>query len=147
MEAQEAKFNSPIYWAAVQLRREVLRFPLGLDFTGAELALEESQTHWVMSDSGEIVASATVVWPHSQEEPVKVRQVAVADSKQGQGLGRKIMLACERDAKSRGYDSVALHARDSAVPFYLSLGYTVVGEPFEEVGIPHCKMTKTLELP
>ncbi len=144
MDAKEAKFNSPFYWAAVQLRREVLRFPLGLDFAGSELALEASQSHWVIQDGDEIVASATIVWPSDQQSPVKVRQVAVADSRQGQGLGRKIMLACEQDAAERGFHSVALHARETAVPFYLSLGYDLVGEPFDEVGIPHRKMIKGL---
>jgi predicted GNAT family N-acyltransferase len=38
-----------------------------------------------------------------------------------------------------------LHARATAVPFYLRLGYTVVGEPFEEVGIPHRGMEKALD--
>ena len=31
---------------------------------------------------------------------------------------------------------MSLHARQIAVPFYERLGYTIVGEPFEEVGIP-----------
>lgn len=144
MDAQETKFNSPTYWAAVQLRREVLRFPLGLDFAGSELALEASQSHWVIEDGDEVVASATIVWPSDQQSPVKVRQVAVVDSLQGQGLGRKIMLACEQAAVERGSHSIALHARETAVPFYLSLRYGLVGEPFDEVGIPHRKMTKGL---
>jgi predicted GNAT family N-acyltransferase len=37
-----------------------------------------------------------------------------------------------------------LHAREAAVPFYLKLGYALAGEPFEEVGIPHRAMEKTL---
>lgn len=144
MEILEAKFNSALYWKAIQLRREVLRFPLGLDFTGAELALEHNQTHWVVLDEGEVVASATIVWPVVSSEPVKVRQVAVADALQGKGLGRRVMLVCEDHARQRGYAAVALHARETAVPFYLGLDYTLVGEPFEEVGIPHRKMTKSL---
>ena len=144
MQILEAKFNSALYWAAVQLRREVLRFPLGLDFSGAELSLEQGQTHWVVADAGEVSASATIVWPTAKTDPVKVRQVAVANARQGQGLGRKVMEACENHARERGYETVALHARETAVPFYLGLGYILVGEPFEEVGIPHRKMKKSL---
>lgn len=146
MLIQEAKFNSESYWSAVQLRREVLRFPLNLDFSGAELALEGCQTHWVIENEGEVVASATIVWPAEATLPVKVRQVAVATNQQGQGLGRKIMAACEGHAREKGYETVALHARETAVPFYLGLGYSLEGEPFEEVGIPHRKMTKSLSV-
>jgi predicted GNAT family N-acyltransferase len=39
---------------------------------------------------------------------------------------------------------MVLHARETAVPFYLKLGYEVVGGQFEEVGIPHFKMEKKL---
>lgn len=38
---------------------------------------------------------------------------------------------------------MVLHARDSALDFYLSLGYSIVGDPFEEVGIPHHRMEKS----
>jgi len=37
---------------------------------------------------------------------------------------------------------ISLHAREVAVAFYESMGYTTVGEPFLEVGILHMKMTK-----
>jgi predicted GNAT family N-acyltransferase len=39
---------------------------------------------------------------------------------------------------------MTLHARDTAVPFYLNLGYACVGEPFTEVGIGHQEMEKAL---
>ena len=39
---------------------------------------------------------------------------------------------------------MTLHARQVAVPFYERLGYSIVGEPFEEVSIPHFKMEKGL---
>jgi predicted GNAT family N-acyltransferase len=39
---------------------------------------------------------------------------------------------------------MVLNARDTAIPFYLHLGYELVGEPFVEVGIPHRKMRKAL---
>jgi predicted GNAT family N-acyltransferase len=41
-------------------------------------------------------------------------------------------------------NAVVLHARETAVSFYKKLGYTKEGNVFEEVGIPHWKMTKPL---
>ncbi|RYG29002.1 GNAT family N-acetyltransferase, partial [bacterium] len=68
----------------------------------------------------------------------KIRQVAVDPMEQGKGLGAALMRAIEPLC-----DEIYLHARDTAVPFYLRLGYQIVGEPFEEVGIPHRAMRKT----
>ncbi|MBP9195036.1 MAG: GNAT family N-acetyltransferase, partial [Saprospiraceae bacterium] len=33
---------------------------------------------------------------------------------------------------------------DTAVPFYIKLGYIPIGDAFVEVGIAHQKMSKTL---
>ena len=49
----------------------------------------------------------------------------------------------EAKAIEQGKQKMILHARDSAMDFYLSLGYIVVGDSFEEVGIPHHKMEKS----
>jgi predicted GNAT family N-acyltransferase len=37
-----------------------------------------------------------------------------------------------------------MHARQTAVGFYQKLGYSITGEPFEEVTIPHYIMEKAL---
>jgi GNAT superfamily N-acetyltransferase len=49
--------------------------------------------------------------------------MAVDDSAQGKGLGKKIMLAAEQNARMLGYAKMMLQARENAIPFYLSLGY------------------------
>jgi predicted GNAT family N-acyltransferase len=43
-----------------------------------------------------------------------------------------------------GLSQVELHARLSAVGFYRGLGYAVVGQEFQELGIPHLKMKRRL---
>ncbi|NOZ36403.1 MAG: GNAT family N-acetyltransferase [Chlorobi bacterium] len=39
---------------------------------------------------------------------------------------------------------IVLHARKTAVSFYLKLNYKIISEQFYEVGIPHFKMRKML---
>jgi len=46
-----------------------------------------------------------------------------------------------------GYREIVLHARESAVRFYESVGYVAEGEAFTEVTIPHRKMVKRLAPP
>jgi predicted GNAT family N-acyltransferase len=52
--------------------------------------------------------------------------------------------ASEDWAVQAGFAEIVLHARANVVPMYEKLGYEVIGEPFEEVTIPHRKMRKSL---
>ena len=87
-----------------------------------------------------------VVMYHLEEQ--RLMQMAVSDSFQGQGVGSALVRSLERVLLRYGAGDekvyVTLHARDSAVPFYARLGYSVHSEPFEEVGVPHSHMHKTL---
>jgi predicted GNAT family N-acyltransferase len=51
----------------------------------------------------------------------------------------------EEYAISKGYLNIELNARESAVAFYKKLGYTVEGDVFEEVSIPHFRMVKKIK--
>lgn len=138
----EVSHGTPAYEATVALRTEVLRRPLGLAFTAEELAREDADHHLVCHDDGALVA-CLVVTPRTADD-AKVRQVAVAPSLQGQGVGAALSRFAEDFARQRGFKSITLHARATAVGFYEKLGYQRVGEPFEEVTLPHWKMQKTL---
>ncbi len=134
--------GSPEYQATLQLRREVLRWPLGLDFTEEELAAERSDFH-LANLEGEAVLACLVFTPLGGCE-LKMRQVAVRPELQGEGLGKRLVKASEELAKRLGFELISLSARESAVPFYLTQNYEMVGEPYEEVTIPHRKMKKLL---
>jgi predicted GNAT family N-acyltransferase len=136
MTFREVSYGSPEYLAAVELRRRVLRVPLGLDFSSEELASEANQRHFVLEEDGDVLATLTYV---AYEGGFKMRQVAVSPDRQGRGLGKRLVLDSESAVQP---EEITLHARVTAVPFYERLGYEVLGEPFEEVGIPHHKMGK-----
>jgi len=142
IELRQVCPGSDEYAAELQLRREVLRWPLGLDFTEEDLANEADDIHLVAIYEREIVAC--LVLTRVSDEAIKMRQVAVTPSMQGSGIGRLVVRESERVAAGRGYSRMELHARETAVPFYLSMKYEVEGEPFVEVSIPHRAMVKTL---
>ena len=75
-----------------------------------------------------------------------MRQVAVATEYQGQGVGGLLVDECERWSRKNGFTRIELNARETAVHFYDRLGYHVEAEPFVEVGIPHRRMFKNLDL-
>ena len=70
----------------------------------------------------------------------KIGRVAVLATARRNGVGRAIMRALMDAAKARGDHEVVLHAQRSAEDFYVGLGFTLRGEPFDEVGIPHVEM-------
>lgn len=104
--------------------------------------MESSDFHLGLFQSDELVA--TLVLTTQTESEVKMRQVAVAPEFQRQGLGRRLVAFSEDFAKSKGFKAMVLNARDTAIEFYLRLGYEAYGEPFEEVTIPHQAMRKSL---
>jgi N-acetylglutamate synthase-like GNAT family acetyltransferase len=134
--------NSLEYVAEVALRHSILRQPLGLAFSAEQLLVEADSCHIGCYVDGEIVG-CLVLKPVDVGD-VQMRQVAVAESMQGKGVGRLMVKYSEALAKTQGFRKVVLHARETAVPFYELLGYTKVGNRFMEITLPHWAMEKVL---
>jgi predicted GNAT family N-acyltransferase len=60
------------------------------------------------------------------------------------GHGAAVMQVLEEAARARGDSVVALNAQRSAERFYARLGYVPHGDGFEEAGIPHIEMRRSL---
>jgi len=142
MRFEVAEFASPEQLASIELRKRVLRWPLGLDFTAEQLAAEMNEFHLVALGNDAVIA-CLVLTPQSRDT-IKMRQVAVEPNLQGKGVGSQLVEFSEQVARRNGYTKMVLNARDTAVPFYLRLNYQIEGEPFEEVTIPHRRMVKSL---
>ena len=142
MILRELEFGSGQYQSACRLREKVLRQPLGLRLSDADLRGEAEQLHFGMFADDELMACVTAA-PLSANE-ARIRQTAVAPGHQGQGVARDMMRQVEAILADRGYTILSLHARKSAVGFYLKLGYMTVGGEFIEVTVPHQKMIKHL---
>ena len=142
MKFQQIAYGSPAYHKELLLRDVVLRKPLGLDLKDDDLSQEASQWHFGLFDDDHLIAS--VIAAPKSKELVQLRQMAVSGQFQGQGCGRKLVEMLEKTLWGKGFQKIILHARIQVSEFYISLGYIPVGEPFEEVGIPHQRMQKTI---
>lgn len=137
------EFATPEYDEAVGIRYDILRRPLGLEYTPEQLAAEYDQIHLAAySDNNQMLGYLNLT--PLDDQIVKMRQVAVAAAWQGKGVGKRMVASSEELARDMGFSKMVLHARETAVPFYLSLAYQPIGERFEEVSIPHFKMEKSL---
>ena len=144
LEFREIEHGSPEYDLAVELRDRILRKPLGLEFSPAQLAAEAEDTHVaVFAKSGEILGCAVLTWP--SPDHVKLRQVAIDSDQQNRGFGAELVRFAESIARKCGATRIFCNARQTVSEFYAKMDYQLVGEPFEEVGIPHHRMEKSLD--
>jgi len=143
LQCLRVAFASVQYQQTLQLREAVLRQPLGLTLSAADLQAEEAQWHFALLDASEALLACVLAVPGG-EGVFKLRQMAVRADLQGRGLGALLMQEVEARLVAEGARSIILHARVSAAPFYQRLGYLPEGEDFEEVTIPHRRMRKAL---
>lgn len=131
-------FATPTYAEAIALRDLVLRKPLGRTIADDDLQPEHEQYHFGAFHQGALVGTATL--QQSGPGKLKMRQVAVLPQWQGRAVGRALVQACEAFAKTRHANRLYCHARCEAQQFYLACQWTIEGEVFTEVGIPHVLM-------
>ena len=74
----------------------------------------------------------------------KIGRMAVTQSMRGSGVGRSVLDALMKRARELGYREAVLHAQTSAAAFYSRVGFVSRGVTFEEVGIPHIEMVRSL---
>ncbi|WP_353234644.1 YbgC/FadM family acyl-CoA thioesterase [Diaphorobacter ruginosibacter] len=81
-----------------------------------------------------------------QDAPGQARigRMAVARVLRGQRWGRAILDALVQESRKRGDEMVTLHAQCSAEGFYRRAGFEARGEPYDEAGIAHITMQRSL---
>lgn len=74
----------------------------------------------------------------------QIGRMAVSRLMRGSGLGHQLLELLVQVARERGDREVRLHAQRSAEGFYKRQGFVTHGEPFDEVGIAHVAMRRSL---
>ncbi len=142
MPLQQIDYASKVYDQMLQLRLDMLRKPLGLTFSEEELRKEADDIFITCTEDGDVLGCC-VLTP-IQHELLRLRQMAVCQKSQRKGIGETIVLFAEKLSRDKGYKKIMMHARNSALGFYQKMGYKIVGDEFEEVGLPHHIMEKSL---
>jgi predicted GNAT family N-acyltransferase len=92
-------------------------------------------------DSGALVATGRLLVRGSS---AVIGRMAADAAVRGRGYGAAVLEELHRQAVQRGVTAVELHAQVSARGFYERAGYTAVGEEYEEAGIRHITMRRSL---
>lgn len=134
--------DDPGYRGARALRYAVLRAPLGHPPGSEWFAFEPDALHLV-ARVGDTVVGCVMFHPDGRGGG-RMCQMAITPERQGTGLGRRLVRHLEDHLRAEGVERVSGHARLHASGFYAKLGYAVEGEPYDELGIPHVMMGRTL---
>lgn len=107
--------------------------------------LEDKATHFVIyNDDKKPQAAARLRIIEGSK--AKLERICVLKEARSFGLGHKLLEVLETEAVANGAKEAVMHAQVHALPFYEKKGYKAVSEPFEEAGMKHVKMTKTLSV-
>ena len=116
MGLKQIDHGSKEYQQMVTLRFEIMRKPLGLSFSPEELAKEKNDILIGAFDEDEMTGCCILTDISSGS--VKLRQMAVLKNMQGKGIGETIIQFAENIARDKGYRTLTMHARDTAIGFY-----------------------------
>lgn len=142
MQIREILYNSTEYVKELELRDEVLRKPLGMSLYDANLESEKYDTHIGAFDNEKLIG--VLILTGIDSDNVKMRQVAVDVKFQSMKIGTRMIHFAEENARKKGYTTMVVNARKTAVEFYEKQGYEIISDEFLEINIPHFKMYKNL---
>lgn len=154
-EIRRITTDDPLYPQECALREQVLLNPIGYDmarFRAEFTGLEERFEHFVAvvrHGSGlRVVGCATLLPNYPSPGMGKLMQMAVDPQRQGEGLGRRLVVAVESRAFGElGLTELFCHAQLPAMGFYEALGWGTDSDEFTEAGIPHRRMRLRAQKP
>lgn len=115
---------------------EELSIPAELEWDGRD----SSAVH-LLAETHDNQAIATVrLLPEGH-----IGRMAVLQTWRNRGAGTLLMEALLELAHKQQLDALSLNAQSAATGFYLKQGFEAEGSLFEEAGIPHLKMSRTID--
>ncbi|MGD2249284.1 MAG: GNAT family N-acetyltransferase [Candidatus Methanofastidiosia archaeon] len=103
--------------------------------------LDAQSTHVIAVHNDTIVATGRIT---IQKTTAKISRVAVHVLYRRQKIGTHIITLLEKIAFKKNVQLIHLSSNIQSIPFYQTLGYNPVGDPFIECGDTAQKMVKNL---
>ena len=124
-------------------RWEMLRKPLGTNKNSSLDEYENDSFHiMAITNTKKIIGCGRVHLNKNKEN--QIRFMAVSHNYQRMGVGSNILINLENYISSNNQKTITLNAREEAVKFYLSMGYSKREMKTSEIAIPHIRMVKSL---
>jgi predicted GNAT family N-acyltransferase len=99
--------------------------------------------HVIAEDaSGNVIGTGRLL--PAENAASRIGRMAVYADWRSKGVGAALLKALVDEASRRGDRQIVLHAQIHAEPFYARHGFVREGEVYEEAGIAHINMRRTL---
>ncbi|MEQ9483496.1 GNAT family N-acetyltransferase [Coleofasciculus sp. F4-SAH-05] len=135
--------NYKDYSAAIQgVRRSVFHIEQGVDPALDLDGKDETADHILAYVENQAVGTVRV--RYLDHQTAKIERLAVLSDFRGRGIGNTLMEEALNMAANQQINTVVIHAQDYVKSLYLKLGFVPEGERFDEAGISHVKMIKSL---
>ena len=106
--------------------------------------IDKKSIHFLVKVNNKRAATARIFKSDNSDTKWTVGRVAVLKEYRGTGLGSFLMKKVEEKIKEQGGNVAELSAQKQAEKFYLSLGYTPMGDIYYDQHAPHIHMEKEL---
>ena len=123
----------------VQIRTRVFVFGQNVPAEREIDEYEDACRHYLALASG--VPVGTVRWRAYAPDTAKIERLAVLEEARGMGIGSRLMAHVLAETAGRTeLTHVRLASQDPVIPFYSAMGFEVIGDAFEDGGLPHHNM-------
>lgn len=106
--------------------------------------IDKKSIHFLVKVNNKRAATARIFKSDNSDTKWTVGRFAVLKEYRGTGLGSFLMKKVEEKIKEQGGNVAELSAQKQAEKFYLSLGYTPMGDIYYDQHAPHIHMEKEL---
>lgn len=140
--------DDPLYAQECALREDVLLRPIGYDmvryrrdFAGIEEKLEHFVAVVNQQGRDRVIGCAALLPGDPKPGSGRITQMAVDRQRQGEGVGRRLVVAVESRAFGElGLTELRCHSQVTTMGFFQNLGWDAEPEVFTEAGVPHRRM-------
>ena len=139
-EFQTVSFDShsPLYEKSFIIRKEVFIGEQNID-PALEVEFEDESIFFLTSLDSLPAATGRL---RVSGEKIKFERIASRKKFRGTGAARELMVVMQEYARKHYPDEkLFMHAQLDAAGFYQKIGWMIIGNVFDEAGIPHVAMT------
>lgn len=122
------KWNSDEYWAGISLRNKLLKTTAKKEKILTIPIEEKNDSHVAALDGDQVIG--TLIISKADQQSAQIKQVAVNNAYQGEGVGKKMLVFAERVLRITGFNKVFLLGRSQAWGFYVRAGYQEFGRAY-----------------
>lgn len=133
-------FDAPTLYEILRFRQDVFIVEQGSAYPDLD-GLDPDCTHLLVRDSaGKLAAYLRLRGPVG-DEPAFIGRIVVGSTWRGTGLGRSIIQRALNLMKDQHPSAVIeIGAQAHLTEYYAGFGFILVGEPYDDGGIPHVTM-------